>query len=504
MKFLFFFVFASAHVLSVTTLTAVAQEVPTVDQQIKAVEEENAKLKKLKALLDENKRLKVETGLVTADTSNLQPNNLKSNGSDSSPTVPKVRLQAEASVIGKASTVVRVHSAAMIPPPIGNYVFEVQNKGVSKTFERKIKPDEKNEKIKDWQDESIDLSEGTNKIRVYPKVGGEKIEKSADQIEIECTDCQNFTTSSSTRAIVGIEQVGASSANSKGSPFLDFYFDTPFSIPFGRRKFEFSTWANLRLSSIPVQTFANLGNFGTFPTFLSENSTKSNDLAQSFDFLVGLQTKIPGISGKWGQGFLPGKSSIFLIASAGAINPLSSDKSAQIFKIPTVVSMGMTVVDPNFLNIFPEAAGKTNIAFVSPDRDKFFRQYYAGIRMKTEFQNDSEGNRVFPAMVDFSVGQNEAITGTLRGVILRADGSTPLPVFGGRLTIFGSTQLRLGRRVKETFPLFLNPADSAATLTATSTAIVPIDRYPRTISGRDIFKLGIGVDLFRIFKQTKP
>lgn len=517
-----YIVFICVFWLTVAEMTVVAQESRSIDEQIKAAEEENAKLKKLKTLLEENRRLRLEAALVTGAKPLLEAGAQINGQTESSSTTPKVKLQAEAKVNGKASTTIRVFPPAINPPPVGNYIFEVQNKGVSRTIERKIIPDDKNEKLKAWQDEPIDLTEGTNKIRVYPKIGGEKLEKAEGQIEIECTNCQDFTTSSSTRAIVGIEQVGASSANSKGSPFLEFYFDTPFGIPFGKkripcspvcengettrlvpRKFEFSAWANLRLSTIPVQTFANLGSFGTFPTFLSESSAKPNDLAQGFDFLVGLQTKVPGVFGRWGQGFLPGKSSLYLIASAGAVNPLSSEKTAQIFKVPTIVMNGMTVNDPNFLAIFPEAVGKSNIAFVSPDRDKFFRQYYGGIRMKTEFQNDNEGRPVFPAMVDFTIGQNEAITGTLRGVILRADGSTPLPVLDGYLTIFGSTQLRLGRKVRETLPMFLSPADPAITLTSPTIAIVPLDRYPRTISGRDVFKLGIGVDLFRIFKKAK-
>jgi hypothetical protein len=95
---------------------------------------------------------------------------------------------------------------------------------------------------------------------------------------------------------------------------------------------------------------------------------------------------------------------------------------------------------------------QTNIAFIKPERDRFFRQYYAGFRMKTYF-NEEDG--MFPATFDATVGQNEAITNTLQGVILRLDGSTPFPIKGADfLYIFGGVQMKLGRRFNQDIPPF--------------------------------------------------
>jgi hypothetical protein len=247
----------------------------------------------------------------------------------------------------------------------------------------------------------------------------------------------------------------------------------------------------------------SFSNLSTFSGLLTDEK-KSNDLTQSFDFLMGLEKKLSFIQGLPGLGFIRGKSSMYMIAAGGAINPLAPDKVAQIFKIPTTGTP--PAVDSQFLKLFPEASGKKNIAFVSPERDRFFRQYLAGVRFKTYFYDKNDKPlTIFPAMYDFTVGQNEAITGSLKGVILKFDGSTPLPIKGADyLSIFGAAQLRLGRKITNTLPsFFLEPADSTANLFSSDTVIVPIDRYPQTISNRDIFRIGIGVDLFKLFNQNK-
>lgn len=297
------------------------------------------------------------------------------------------------------------------------------------------------------------------------------------------------------RAVIGFEQIGASSTNSQGSPFLDIFVNAP--LWKGRKK-GFSIWSNIRLSSIPVQTLVDFGTVGGVNTFLNA-SAKPNELAQSFDFLVGIE-KSTGIKGPFGNGFMPGRTSLSLIAAAGAVNPLSVERTAQIYKVPTG--------NAAFNQAFPGLDGSsfTHIAFVSPDRGRFYRQYYGGIRLRTIFYDQEKHvrNDVFPALVDIMAGQNESITGKLLGVIIRANGSTPLPIKDGMLSIFGSAQVRLGkgRNENQRTPLFLPAADPNATLSQSTTFIVPFEKNPGVISNRDTFRLGLGVDIFRLFKES--
>lgn len=184
--------------------------------------------------------------------------------------------------------------------------------------------------------------------------------------------------------------------------------------------------------------------------------------------------------------------------------PLSTEKGAVFYKIPRVNNS--MDIDPRFLELFPEAAGKTNIAFVTPERDRFFRQYYAGLRFKTFFYGRKEDQRdYFPALFDVTFGQNEAITNRLQGVIMRLDGSTPFPVKNADfLYLFGSVQMKLGKSVSQTIPsFFLEPSASGTTLINADTIAVPINRSPFLRSNRDVFRIGVGVDVFKLFKKDE-
>jgi hypothetical protein len=328
------------------------------------------------------------------------------------------------------------------------------------------------------------------------------IEGFRKQVELNCgVACGD--TARTARAVVGFEQIGASSSESKMSPFLDLFFDAPL----GRGTRPLSLWSQIRLSSIPIQTLVNIGTLNGFSGILTDSKLTPNELTQSFDFTFGLEKRITHF-GKLSNGFLPGRTSVSLIAGVGAINPLTYNKTAQIYKVPAGIDKICKVPENGnpFCDLFPDAIGKTNIAFVGPNRIRFYRQYFGGFRFRTNFFDDDGMTRtdIFPALVDITAGQSEAITGRLQGVILRAQGSTPLPILGDFLSIVGSLQMRMGKNRNQPL-LFLEPADAKASLFDSSTFIVPIDKNPNTISNRDTFKLGIGIDLYKLFKpDSKP
>jgi len=167
---------------------------------------------------------------------------------------------------------------------------------------------------------------------------------------------------------------------------------------------------------------------------------------------------------------------------------------------------------------------------VNPDRDRFFRQYYAGIRLKTHyFQNCDTNNAVteamkkfdvhclndygsierlrqvnrFPAMLDIAVGQNESVTkGRLNGALLRVDGFFPLPWEKGQSVYLFGTALMKPRRASINTPLVLAPAPDTTPVPGPNVAIVPIDQIDR-----DYYRIGVGVDvigLIKTFVKTTP
>jgi hypothetical protein len=179
---------------------------------------------------------------------------------------------------------------------------------------------------------------------------------------------------------------------------------------------------------------------------------------------------------------------VSLIAGFGATSPLTApEQTAQIFKVPTEKTNSQFA---SFFVDYPEAAGRTYIAFVRPERDRFLRQYYGGIRLKSY----PDGNK-FPSMLDVTFGQNAAVTGgKLRHFVLGIDGSYHLTFFDKSMYIFGSTNLKFGGDKMVRTPYVLEPADTSVKLTSPDLAITSRQM------NRDAFRIGFGIDLVELFK----
>ncbi|HEY9403819.1 MAG TPA: Ig domain-containing protein [Pyrinomonadaceae bacterium] len=335
-----------------------------------------------------------------------------------------------------------------------------------------------------------------------------------------------------TRAIIGFEQAGASSADSKQEPFLDLFFTAP--LYFGQKRDEkkkkfdpprfnnlptLSAWGQIRLAAIPQQASA----IGTFATDFVNPLTdgKLVELVQGFDFLAGLDLRLYG-SDKGYLGLVPGikqRTFVHLVAAYGAISPLTETRrtnAALIYKVPGENSPQRAL----FVRRFGEAAAeKQNIAFVYPDRDRFLRQFYAGFRFKTfYFNNDSaEPINRFPAILDVMFGQNEAVTGgrlksvvtndegkiigESRNLVMRLEAFYPFPIREASfLYLYGTAMMKLGGKgVKITTPLFLSKSDGDVSLTSDSVFIAP-----NLQTDRDYYRIGIGVNLTELFNRRRP
>ena|SRR5205809_4920091 len=81
----------------------------------------------------------------------------------------------------------------------------------------------------------------------------------------------------------------------------------------------------------------------------------------------------------------------------------------------------------------PAAPACQYIAFIPPNRDRFFRQYFTGLRFKSFYRQNENGAKdkhgeSFPGTLDVTAGQSELVTGgILRGLILKIEGFYPLP-----------------------------------------------------------------------------
>ncbi|HKO98901.1 MAG TPA: hypothetical protein VJU86_18010 [Pyrinomonadaceae bacterium] len=309
---------------------------------------------------------------------------------------------------------------------------------------------------------------------------------------------QNPFSSRNRRFIVGFEQAGAASAESEGKPFLDLFLSTP--LPFGRQdpsdnkanadddkdKFaRFSIWGNVKLNSTPQQIAALADVTSNAVSAITDG--KVNKLTLGFEFVAGPEIRLAKA----------GRTHVSFIGGFGAVTPLAPKQATQIFKTPDTVSSQAE----RFFARYPGAKGKEFIAFTTPERDRFLRQYFAGFRFRTYRYDKGELKDQFPGMFDVTFGQNEAVTGgTFHKFVVGLDGfySLPFPTDGRRfLFLFGSARFKAGGpKVKQT-PFILDTA--ASSVSPTDNNVFLADPTP---SNRDNYRIGFGVDLIEIFKKA--
>lgn len=293
------------------------------------------------------------------------------------------------------------------------------------------------------------------------------------------------------RVVGGFEQSGASASKSKQNFFYDMFITVPFPFrqavdrDFGPR---FRLWGDIRIASAPRDFSLPVREFVANPA-QELGATKVSEVAQSADYLIGFEFNLGGL-----VKLLPSfdrktkqKFSIGLIAAVGGITPLNPRDTLQVFK-----------VSPEAVNRFPQATGKDFIAFVSPDRDRFFRQYFVGFRLKTYYFSlvDRPLYR-FPAVLDVAWGINESVTGgRVHGGVFRLDAFYPLPWESSRFVFLFGTALLKPARARITDPLILEAAPNTVTVPAPNVAIVTLPQI-----NRDYYRFGVGVDAISLFKK---
>ena len=360
--------------------------------------------------------------------------------------------------------------------------------------------------------------------------------------DLKPTECEGGTCSGGEleRSVIGFEQSGASSAKSLQKFFFDFFLSSPlpyFHPRIGKKSRDcgadlkeardenrplmdaeekecrydlkvnsllgppFRIFGDIRATTVPQQITEPVGTF--VANFAQQVSNlKVNQIAQAFELLAGVEYRIR----QWHVPLLDIANnkqlfSMHFVLNGGFITPITPRDSLDVFNVPTG--------DPTFFTLFPSAQGKKYIAFVSPDRNRFFRQYYGGFRFKThngqtnttkdktktEAKTDAKDLEYHTGgMMDVFYGFNESVTGgRLHGGVLRIDGFYPLPWGSNTVYLFG-TALAKPARSKITSPLLLTPA-SGVQVPGPDVAVVTLPTIDR-----DSYRVGVGVDAVKLFR----
>ncbi|HYL10592.1 MAG TPA: hypothetical protein VEU31_07635 [Candidatus Acidoferrales bacterium] len=312
------------------------------------------------------------------------------------------------------------------------------------------------------------------------------------------------------RAIIGFEQSGASSAPSVQKYFTDLWLSIPAPfLPHAWKDPNFGPrtqlWGDIRVTSTPQQVQSSIGEFAI--GFANQfGALKVNEVAQASEFLAGVETRLLD----WGvtQSRLLSfdqttreRFGLYFTAGFGTITPFNPRDTVQVFNNPA------PGVEPVFdqqiaaLGLTSQLAGKRFVAFASQDRDKFFRQYYAGIRLKTFYydRDTDEPQRRFPATLDVVFGQNEAVTGgRLHRMVMRIEGFYPLPYSETNfMYLFGTADLILSRAHINN-AVILQPATNNPAIPDPTILLISTPQL-----NRDHYRIGVGMDFLQVISKIK-
>ena len=298
-----------------------------------------------------------------------------------------------------------------------------------------------------------------------------------------------------TRAVVGYQQAGAASTAFEQNYFFDLF--NSYSVPFHQQinpdfGEKWRAWQAVRVASAPQS--GNVTISGLAQNFVTNvGGLNANDAVRVFDFLGGVEYRISG-----NTALLPSfdrntkqKFSLSLIADFGFITPADPSTTTKVFALSDLLKAQLEKKTPGI------TTGKNFVSFTQVDRDRFFRQYYAGLRFQTFFFNRHNiPLQRFPAQLDVTYGQNEYVTsGRLRGGVFRIDGYFPLPYENLQfINLFGSAVLR-PTRTKITEALILAPAPNQAA-SDNNVINLPVSQF-----NRDYYRIGVGIDFISFVKK---
>jgi len=298
------------------------------------------------------------------------------------------------------------------------------------------------------------------------------------------------------RSVVGLEQSAASSSDPRLTYLLDFFIDRALGSERDATNANWLVWGNVRLASMPVQQPG--ASVGTLLGNLAGAVTlNANELVQSAEFQTGLEWRPSRFI--WRNTSLNRVRTAGLVVGFGASGPLDPKQSVTLFNAPAQTAQLFSTFPAELAaQGFTPSNPPKYLAFTTPDRAQFYRQWMAGFRISTfDLKNPGNPSATYTA----TVGQDELVTaGMMRSAVVRFDVFYPLPVNQGGLNfiyLFGTATVRAGPALAGTTPLFLDPAQAGVTATTPGTAVLVSN------GNRDYYRIGIGVDLVNALRQLK-
>ncbi|MGB6630884.1 MAG: hypothetical protein WBE52_06570 [Terriglobales bacterium] len=294
-------------------------------------------------------------------------------------------------------------------------------------------------------------------------------------------------------------------------------------------------WVDPRISSVPTTTSTALNSITT-ASIAGSGSQSVSTMTQSVEFQGGGEFYIapPYKGALFGSGSSWAKTTVSMIWGGGFTTPFNATTGSPEYGLSGNLAQQFNQ-DSALPSLYPQLATAlcsygftgaqcpnplpvtkpTVVAFVFPNRTRFYRDFFGGIRLRTFYykgtcskrsnadteavqgtSNTADTNQActptnsFPGTFDVRFGEDESVTaGHLSPLVMTLTGSYPLPGTAGAVRIFGASYMRL-RRNQNSTALVLIPTATFTTLDTPTLVVQPIQP-----SDQDYYRLGVGVDL---------
>jgi hypothetical protein len=292
-----------------------------------------------------------------------------------------------------------------------------------------------------------------------------------------CADCLFSADQEILRAVLGLEQAGASGSSSAQNFVFDLFLSRAALSP------RLRWWGDVKIASFPQQVNSQIVNFAQ--QFSSSfGNLIVNQLARSAEFVTGPEFVVSQHA----------HSALTIFAGGGAIGPNNPSDAATVFQIPAANSTQYAALTQQ-VGAIP--SGSTAIAFLPESDARFSREWQAGLRLYTSY-----GSTSTPGSVEYSIGQNEFVTNAhLSGLVGHVAATHPFTLKGVTVYLFGEATMAY-KRPQFSTPLLLAPAlENSSPVPITNPGV-----YTVTVPAnqRDIYRIGVGLDLISAIRALLP
>lgn len=319
----------------------------------------------------------------------------------------------------------------------------------------------------------------------------------------------NFSATETLRMLVGYEMLQARDSSPHTNWFMDVYVSQPFPV-FNKYSDRLKmnpcrVWLNVRFTSIPVNDEQKLGAVSA-DYFSAVKDLSLTQMAQAGEFSGGLDYTFGRVESK------KLVHTLGFVAGGGVYTSFQKvDDNIRIYEMNSVVKEKYMTDKESEYKIYNNEDltdndfNKKYVAYENPQTNRFYRQYYAGLRFKRYIKKKDNADLVFPGTVDLTFGFKSNMRSDQGEVkersFIRLDCFLPFKLSKNLPVYLFCTVVAYTNKAESEYPLRLKDVSDEITLPSDEVLILQLKEAHPFRTTHDYFRIGVGFDLTKVFSK---